>query len=74
MVELAHRTGAIPIHAIVTETPASLFAMLSYRDPSLPLAAMSWGAEDLSAALGAASKTPMMARSASPTGSLARCA
>jgi citrate lyase subunit beta/citryl-CoA lyase len=56
VVQLAHRTGSIPIHAIVTETPASLFAMLSYRDPSLPLAAMSWGAEDLSAALGASSK------------------
>jgi citrate lyase subunit beta/citryl-CoA lyase len=53
---LAHRTGNIPIHAIVTETAASLFGLLSYRDPSLPLAAMSWGAEDLSAALGAASK------------------
>jgi citrate lyase subunit beta/citryl-CoA lyase len=56
LIELAHRTGNIPIHAIVTETPASLFAMLSYRDPKSPLAAMSWGAEDLSAALGASSK------------------
>ena len=54
--QLTHRTGNIPVHAIVTETPASLFGLLSYRDPSLPLAAMSWGAEDLSAALGASSK------------------
>jgi len=54
--ELAHRTGNVPIHAIVTETAASLFGLLSYRDPGSPLAAMSWGAEDLSAALGAASK------------------
>ena len=54
--ELAHRTGNVPIHAIVTETPASLFGLLSYREPGSPLAAMSWGAEDLSAALGAASK------------------
>jgi citrate lyase subunit beta / citryl-CoA lyase len=54
--ELAHRTGNIPIHAIVTETPASLFGLLSYRDPKSSLAAMSWGAEDLSAALGASSK------------------
>jgi citrate lyase subunit beta/citryl-CoA lyase len=54
--QLAHRTGSIPIHAIVTETAASLFGLLSYRDPKSPLAAMSWGAEDLSAALGAASK------------------
>ena len=54
--ELAHRTGNIPIHAIVTETAASLFGLLSYRQPNSPLAAMSWGAEDLSAALGASSK------------------
>ena len=54
--QLAHRTGNIPIHAIVTETAVSLFGLLSYRDPKSPLAAMSWGAEDLSAALGASSK------------------
>ncbi|MEP7131250.1 MAG: CoA ester lyase [Sphingomicrobium sp.] len=56
VVQLAHRTGSIPIHAIVTETAASLFGLLSYRDPKSPLAAMSWGAEDLSAALRASSK------------------
>ena len=56
VVELAHRTGNIPIHAIVTETPASLFNLMSYAMPGSPLAAMSWGAEDLSAALGASSK------------------
>jgi|SRR5579884_3206394 len=54
--ELAHRTGNIPVHAIVTETAASLFGLLSYRHPNSPLKAMSWGAEDLSAALGASSK------------------
>jgi citrate lyase subunit beta/citryl-CoA lyase len=56
VIQLSHRTGAIPIHAIVTETAASLFGLLSYRQPGSPLAAMSWGAEDLSAALGASSK------------------
>jgi citrate lyase subunit beta/citryl-CoA lyase len=56
VIQLAHRTGNIPVHAIVTETAASLFDLLSYRDPASPLAAMSWGAEDLSAALGASSK------------------
>ena len=56
VIELAHRTGNIPVHAIVTETAASLFGLLSYRNPASPLTAMSWGAEDLSAALGAASK------------------
>jgi len=57
IVQLAHRTGNIPIHAIVTETAASLFGLLSYRDPKSALVAMSWGAEDLSAALGASAKT-----------------
>jgi len=56
VIQLAHRTGNIPIHAIVTETAASLFGLLSYRVPNSPLVAMSWGAEDLSAALGASSK------------------
>jgi citrate lyase subunit beta/citryl-CoA lyase len=56
VIQLAHRTGNIPVHAIVTETPASLFGLLSYRDPRSTLAAMSWGAEDLSAAIGASSK------------------
>ena len=46
----------LPIHAIVTETAASLFGLLSYRDAGFSLAAMSWGAEDLSAALGGTSK------------------
>ncbi|MEO6255666.1 MAG: CoA ester lyase [Sphingomicrobium sp.] len=54
--QLSHRTGNLPVHAIVTETAASLFGLLSYHDPKSPLAAMSWGAEDLSAALGASSK------------------
>jgi len=77
---LAHRTGNIPIHAIVTETPASLFGLLSYRQPNSPLAAMSWGAEDLSGALGASSKydesgelsfTYKLARSLCLTGAMA---
>ena len=78
--ELASRTGNIPIHAIVTETPASLFGLMSYRLPGIPLAAMSWGAEDLSAALGASSKydsdgslsfTYRMARSLTLAGAVA---
>ena len=77
---VAHRTGNIPIHAIVTETPASLFNLMTYRDPNSPLVAMSWGAEDLSAALGAASKydkdgslsfTYKLARSLCLTGAVA---
>jgi citrate lyase subunit beta/citryl-CoA lyase len=46
----------LPLHAIVTETAASLFGLLSYRDCCSSLTAMSWGGEDLSAALGASSK------------------
>ena len=78
--ELASRTGNMPIHAIVTETAASLFGLMSYRLPGIPLAAMSWGAEDLSAALGASSKydsdgglsfTYRMARSLTLAGAVA---
>ncbi|UUR09128.1 HpcH/HpaI aldolase/citrate lyase family protein [Sphingomonas glaciei] len=65
--ELAHRSGSIPIHAIVTETAASLFGLLTYRDvKDSPLAAMSWGAEDLSAALGAASNRDGKGRYTAP--------
>lgn len=45
------------IHAVATETATSLFRLGDYRyGESGQLAAMSWGAEDLSAALGASSK------------------
>ena len=56
----------------MTETAASLFGLLSYRDPKSPLAAMSWGAEDLSAALGASSKYDAQTASLSFTYKLAR--
>lgn len=47
---------ALRIHAVATETAASLFGLGSYGGASFKLAAMSWGAEDLSASLGAAGK------------------
>ena len=47
--------GALRIHAVATETAGSLFGLGSYS-AAPRLAAMSWGAEDLSAALGASSK------------------
>lgn len=71
---------SLPIHAIVTETAASLFGLLSYRDCCSSLVAMSWGAEDLSAALGASTKysangelafTYQMARSLTLAGAVA---
>ena len=45
--------GATAIAAIATETAASLFALGSYAGASPRLAALTWGAEDLSAELGA---------------------
>jgi citrate lyase subunit beta/citryl-CoA lyase len=45
--------GSIAILAIATETAASLFSLGSYVDASPRLAGLAWGAEDLSADLGA---------------------
>jgi citrate lyase subunit beta/citryl-CoA lyase len=41
------------IIAIVTELPESIFNMASFKDSGNALAAMTWGAEDLSAEIGA---------------------
>lgn len=51
---LAH-TGAnlIPILPIATETPAAIFMLGSYRDVASRLIGLTWGAEDLPAAIGA---------------------
>lgn len=59
MADLLDRNGggtAMRIHAVASETAASLFQLGSYGGQPR-LAAMSWGAEDLSAALGASAKT-----------------
>lgn len=45
--------GSTRIIAIVTETAASIFNMGGYAGSSLRLAGLAWGAEDLSACLGA---------------------
>jgi citrate lyase subunit beta/citryl-CoA lyase len=45
--------GATKIMAIVTETPAALFNLGSYGGASQRLEGLTWGAEDLAAALGA---------------------
>ncbi len=45
--------GGIAILPIATETPAALFAMGGYGQCGTRLAGLTWGAEDLSAALGA---------------------
>jgi citrate lyase subunit beta / citryl-CoA lyase len=45
--------GTIFIHALTTETAAALFHAGTYGDVSNRLSALTWGAEDLSASLGA---------------------
>ncbi|MDM0022227.1 HpcH/HpaI aldolase/citrate lyase family protein [Variovorax saccharolyticus] len=45
--------GSIKIIAVATETPAALFELGSYRGASPRLYGLTWGAEDLSTAVGA---------------------
>jgi citrate lyase subunit beta/citryl-CoA lyase len=45
---------AAPILPIATETPAAIFQLGSYAACEAPLAGLTWGAEDLPAAIGAA--------------------
>ena len=45
---------SIKLIPIATETPRAVLTLADYRDPPPRLAALTWGAEDLSAALGAA--------------------
>lgn len=63
--------GATRILVIATETAASIFGLGSYRDASPRLAGLSWGAEDLSAAIGAETNR-LPDRSLSPPFRLAR--
>lgn len=43
----------VPLLPIATETPAAIFALGSYGEVGARLAALTWGAEDLPAAIGA---------------------
>jgi len=45
--------GSIRIMAVATETPQAMFALDTYRGASARLAGLTWGAEDLSTAIGA---------------------
>ncbi len=50
-------TGSTAILPLVSETPAAALGIAAYADASLPrLAGLTWGAEDLSAAIGASRK------------------
>lgn len=57
LVALVARSGAVcpPILPIATETAAALFQLGSYGDVAAHLAGLTWGAEDLPAAIGAVS-------------------
>ncbi len=46
-------SGAIKIMVVATETPAAMFALGSYTPPHERLIGLTWGAEDLAAAIGA---------------------
>jgi citrate lyase subunit beta/citryl-CoA lyase len=46
--------GTVRVIPVATETPAAVLSLAEYRNPPPRLAALTWGAEDLSAALGAA--------------------
>ncbi|MDP3675056.1 MAG: aldolase/citrate lyase family protein, partial [Novosphingobium sp.] len=45
--------GSIRIMVVATETPAAMFALGSYTPPHERLIGLTWGAEDLAAAIGA---------------------
>ena len=47
--------GHVRLLVVATETPAAMIGFASYATPSRRLVAMTWGAEDLGAALGALS-------------------
>ena len=47
------REGSVRLAAVATETPKAMFALGSYAPAHPRLVALTWGAEDLSAALGA---------------------
>ncbi len=46
--------GAVKLLPVATETPVAALSLQDYRSPPPRLAGLTWGAEDLSAALGAA--------------------
>lgn len=52
---LATKAPGIPILPIATETPAAIFEIGSYRAVGHRILGLTWGAEDLPAAIGAAS-------------------
>jgi citrate lyase subunit beta/citryl-CoA lyase len=62
---LAHHTD-LPILPIATETPAAIFALGSYSEVKDRLLGLTWGAEDLPAAIGATAAREADGRYTSP--------
>ncbi|MEH6758427.1 MAG: CoA ester lyase [Parasphingorhabdus sp.] len=58
--------NAVPILPIASETPAAVFGLGSYKHVSAHLMGLTWGAEDLPAAIGAASSREDDGRYTSP--------
>lgn len=58
--------GSVPILPIATETPAALFHLASYADVAKQLIGLTWGAEDLPAAIGAATSREPSGRYTAP--------
>src|SRR3546814_9271734 len=49
--------GSVRIAVVATETPLAMFNLASYTPPHPRLAALTWGAEDLAAAIGATGRS-----------------
>ena len=58
VIALAERTPGVPILPVATETPAAVFALGGYGTAAPLLAGLTWGAEDLPAAIGSVSREP----------------
>lgn len=56
VIALSERAPGIPILPVATETPAAVFALGGYAPAAPLLAGLTWGAEDLPAAIGSVSR------------------
>jgi citrate lyase subunit beta/citryl-CoA lyase len=56
VLKLADHAPGIPILPVATETPAAVFALGGYGTAAACLAGLTWGAEDLPAAIGSVSR------------------
>lgn len=63
---LAQLPSPVPVLPIATETPAAVFALGTYRAVAAQLVGLTWGAEDLPAAIGARTSREPDGRYTSP--------